>query len=167
MDPLTSADGNVEVMIPLDLRNASIVRVVAAALGADSGYSMDEIDDFRLALNEAFALLVDASPAPARAHITFTPGDGELTATRDRLQQEGIRADSIEIGRFKGLGEMNPEQLRETTMATATRRVLPVRVRAGGLIDTQKMFTLLMGKGEAASRRAWMEAKGDTVEADI
>lgn len=84
MDPLTSADGNVEVMIPLDLRNASIVRVVAAALGADSGYSMDEIDDFRLALNEAFALLVDASPAPARAHITFTPGHGELTATLQR-----------------------------------------------------------------------------------
>ncbi|MCB1915514.1 MAG: type IIA DNA topoisomerase subunit B [Rhodocyclaceae bacterium] len=93
--------------------------------------------------------------------------DGELTAIRDRLGQEGIRAESIEIGRFKGLGEMNPEQLRETTMAAATRRVLPVRVRSGGLIDTTNMFTLLMGKGEAASRRAWMEAKGDTVEADI
>lgn len=81
MDPLTSADGNVEVMIPLDLRNASIVRVVAAALGADSGYSMDEIDDFRLALNEAFALLVDASPAPARAHHVHTGRrrtDGDL-----------------------------------------------------------------------------------------
>ena len=102
---------------------------------------------------------------PARR--LYALDEGELTATRDRLQQEGVRPESVEIGRFKGLGEMNPEQLRETTMATATRRVLPVRVRAGGLIDTQKMFTLLMGKGEAASRRAWMEAKGDTVEADI
>ncbi|MCB1906775.1 MAG: type IIA DNA topoisomerase subunit B [Rhodocyclaceae bacterium] len=102
---------------------------------------------------------------PARR--LYALDDGELTAIRDRLEQEGIRPESIEIGRFKGLGEMNPDQLRETTMAAATRRVLPVRVRAGGLIDTRKMFTLLMGKGEAASRRAWMEAKGDTVEADI
>ncbi|WP_068636403.1 DNA topoisomerase IV subunit B [Thauera butanivorans] len=93
--------------------------------------------------------------------------EGELTAIRDRLEQEGFRPDAIEIGRFKGLGEMNPDQLRETTMDPATRRVLPVKVRGGALQDTLKMFTLLMGKGEASSRRAWMEEKGDSVEADI
>jgi len=49
----------------------------------------------------------------------------------------------------------------------ATRRVLPVRVRDGALDDTLKVFTMLMGKGEASSRREWMEAKGDTVEADV
>tara|TARA_R110002049_G_scaffold102231_4_gene247595 strand:- start:909 stop:2882 length:1974 start_codon:yes stop_codon:yes gene_type:complete len=102
---------------------------------------------------------------PARR--LYALDDGELTATRDRLAQEGFRADALETGRFKGLGEMNPEQLRETTMDPATRRVQPVRVRPGALDDTLKMFTLLMGKGEAAGRRAWMEAKGDSVEADV
>ncbi|ENO76220.1 DNA topoisomerase IV subunit B [Thauera sp. 27] len=93
--------------------------------------------------------------------------EGELTAIRDRLEKEGFRPDAIEIGRFKGLGEMNPDQLRETTMDPATRRVLPVKVRSGALKDTLRMFTLLMGKGEASGRRAWMEEKGDSVEADI
>ncbi len=93
--------------------------------------------------------------------------EGELVAIRDRLAQEGFKAEAIEIGRFKGLGEMNPDQLRETTMDPATRRVLPVQVRPGAMEDTLKMFTLLMGKGEASGRRAWMEDKGDSVEADI
>ncbi|WP_435750320.1 DNA topoisomerase IV subunit B [Thauera sp. AutoDN2] len=91
----------------------------------------------------------------------------ELAAIRDRLEKEGFKPDAIEIGRFKGLGEMNPDQLRETTMDPATRRVLPVKVRSGALQDTLKMFTLLMGKGEASGRRAWMEEKGDSVEADV
>ncbi len=93
--------------------------------------------------------------------------EGELAAMRERLEKEGFRPDAIEIGRFKGLGEMNPDQLRETTMDPATRRVLPVKVRSGALQDTLKMFTLLMGKGEASGRRAWMEEKGDSVEADV
>ena len=93
--------------------------------------------------------------------------EGELAAMRERLEKEGYKPDAIEIGRFKGLGEMNPDQLRETTMDPATRRVLPVKVRSGALQDTLKMFTLLMGKGEASGRRAWMEEKGDSVEADV
>ncbi len=93
--------------------------------------------------------------------------EGELLAMRDRLEKEGFRPDAIEIGRFKGLGEMNPEQLRETTMDPATRRMRPVKVRRGAIDATLKMFTLLMGKGEASGRRAWMEEKGDSVEADI
>jgi topoisomerase-4 subunit B len=102
---------------------------------------------------------------PARR--LYALDDGELTAIRDRLGAEGFKPEAIEIGRFKGLGEMNPEQLRETTMDPATRRVLPVRVRDGAMEETLRMFTLLMGKGEASSRRAWMEEKGDSVEADV
>ena len=102
---------------------------------------------------------------PARR--LYALDDGELAAIRDRAAQEGFKPDALEIGRFKGLGEMNPEQLRETTMDPATRRVLPVQVRPGAFDDTLKMFTLLMGKGEASGRRAWMEEKGDSVEADV
>ncbi|CAG0973512.1 partial DNA topoisomerase 4 subunit B, partial [Rhodocyclaceae bacterium] len=102
---------------------------------------------------------------PARR--LYALDEGELEAIRDRLAKEGFRADQVEIGRFKGLGEMNPEQLRETAMDPATRRVLPVAERPGMRDETMKIFTLLMGKGEASSRRAWMEEKGHLVEADI
>ena len=102
---------------------------------------------------------------PARR--LYALDEGELEAIRDRLAKEGFRPDQIEIGRFKGLGEMNPDQLRETAMDPATRRVLPVAERPGMRAETIKLFTLLMGKGEASSRRAWMEEKGHLVEADI
>jgi topoisomerase-4 subunit B len=62
---------------------------------------------------------------------------------------------------------MNPEQLRETAMDPATRRVLPVAERPEAHEKTLELFNLLMGKGEAAGRRAWMEAKGHLAEADI
>ena len=106
--------------------------------------------------------------ACASAAGSFGPLDeGELEAIRDRLRKEGVNPDAIEIGRFKGLGEMNPEQLRETTMDPATRRVLPVVLREGAEEETRKMFTLLMAKGESAGRRGWMEEKGNEVEADV
>jgi topoisomerase-4 subunit B len=93
--------------------------------------------------------------------------EGELQAIKDRLVKEGIRDEAIEVGRFKGLGEMNPDQLRETAMAPATRRVLPVLERNATGDKTRILFNLLMGKGEAAGRRAWMEENGHRVEADI
>ena len=102
---------------------------------------------------------------PARR--LYALDDGELIAIRDRLKKEGVAPEKIEIGRFKGLGEMNPVQLRETAMDPATRRVLPIRVRSEAMAETLKTFTMLMGKGEASSRREWMEANGDSVEADV
>ena len=62
---------------------------------------------------------------------------------------------------------MNPEQLRETAMDPATRRVLPVTLDEPVHDETEELFCLLMGKGEASGRRAWMEAKGNLVEADL
>ncbi|HEX8978455.1 MAG TPA: DNA topoisomerase IV subunit B [Parasulfuritortus sp.] len=84
-----------------------------------------------------------------------------------RLADDGIRETNIHVGRFKGLGEMNPEQLRETTMHPDTRRLLPVTLPRQAMAEVGRMFTLLMGKGEAAGRRAWMEANGNLVEADV
>ena len=49
----------------------------------------------------------------------------------------------------------------------ATRRVLPVLERNNRRDNTIELFNLLMGKGEASGRRAWMEANGHTVEADV
>ncbi|HWV18324.1 MAG TPA: DNA topoisomerase IV subunit B [Rhodocyclaceae bacterium] len=93
--------------------------------------------------------------------------EGELQGIKDRAEQDGIKLEALEVGRFKGLGEMNPEQLRETAMDPATRRVLPVLERNGRRDNTIELFNLLMGKGEASGRRAWMEANGHTVDADV
>ena len=102
---------------------------------------------------------------PARR--LYALDDGELFAIRDRLTKEGFKPEQIEMGRFKGLGEMNPGQLRETAMDPATRRVLPVVAPPDASGATLKLFNLLMGKGEASGRRAWMEEKGHLVDADI
>ena len=110
---------------------------------------------------------VPASGKKRPARRLYALDEGELVAIKDRLVKEGIREDAVEVGRFKGLGEMNPDQLRETAMAPATRRVLPVTDLATAREDTMKLFNLLMGKGEASSRRIWMEANGHLIEADI
>jgi len=84
-----------------------------------------------------------------------------------KLHDEGVKDSQIHIGRFKGLGEMNPEQLRETTMHPDTRRLIEMRLAPGEDDKTRGVFKLLMAKGEAAGRRAWMEENGHTVEADL
>lgn len=91
----------------------------------------------------------------------------ELDSTIDRLNKEGLKESAISISRFKGLGEMNPEQLKDTTMSPDTRKLLQVRIPESTQEDTQKTFVMLMGKGEAAKRRAWMEERGNEVAIDI
>lgn len=110
---------------------------------------------------------VPASGKKRPARRLYALDEGELAAIKERLIKEGVPADKIEIGRFKGLGEMNPDQLRETAMDPATRRVLPVLEQETVREATRRLFDLLMGKGEAAARRAWMEEKGNLVEADV
>ena len=110
---------------------------------------------------------VPASGKKRPAKRLYALDDGELEAIKDRVEKEGVALDKVEVGRFKGLGEMNPEQLRETAMDPATRRVLPVYERTASRDETRQLFNLLMGKGEAAGRRAWMEEKGNLIEADV
>jgi topoisomerase-4 subunit B len=112
--------------------------------------------------------------APARgkrpAAKFYALDDGELEAVLDKLRKEGAREGSWTLSRFKGLGEMNAEQLWETTLNPETRRLLPVSwlaPGAGGFDATAAVLTKLMGKGEAAARRELMELHGDAVEIDI
>jgi topoisomerase-4 subunit B len=93
--------------------------------------------------------------------------EDERDATLARLQDEGVRGESVEIGRFKGLGEMSAEQLWETTLNPDTRRLLPV---LRGRLDeraTAELMNMLMGRAEAPARRSWIEAHGNEVEADV
>ena len=109
--------------------------------------------------------------APARgkkpASKSYALDEGELTAILDKLRKEGVREGAWSISRFKGLGEMNAEQLWDTTLNPDTRRLLPVQLGSIDFLQTQGLFTQLMGKGEAAARRELMELHGDTVEIDI
>jgi topoisomerase-4 subunit B len=111
---------------------------------------------------------VDVPPLAKRpARKLYALDDAELAVIEDRLAKEGVKPGSWSVGRFKGLGEMNPEQLWETTMNPETRRVLPVRVERQEVAEAMQVFAKLMGKGEAASRREWMEQHGGDVEVDI
>jgi topoisomerase IV subunit B len=101
------------------------------------------------------------------ARKIYALDDGELTHVLDKLKQEGLRENSWSLSRFKGLGEMSAEQLWETTLNPDTRRLSVVEYGAVSEMDTAKRFNLLMGRGEAASRRAWLEEKGHEAEADI
>lgn len=91
----------------------------------------------------------------------------ELNSTLDKLRHEKFKEESLQISRFKGLGEMNAEQLYETTMNPDTRRILRVRVAEDVFANTQDVMSMLMGKTESASRKAWLEARGDEAQTDI
>lgn len=93
--------------------------------------------------------------------------DGELIAILDKAEKDGVAREKCQISRFKGLGEMNAEQLWETTLNPDTRRLLPVQIQGMDPDATASLMTKLMGKGEAAARRELMEIHGDAVEVDI
>ena len=109
--------------------------------------------------------------APARgkkpASKAYALDEGERTAILDKLRKEGVREGAWSISRFKGLGEMNAEQLWDTTLNPDTRRLLPVQLGNVNFAQTENLITKLMGKGEASSRRELMELHGDAVEIDV
>lgn len=109
--------------------------------------------------------------APARgkkpASKIYALDERELSATLEKLRKDGVKESAWTIGRFKGLGEMNAEQLWETTLNPDTRRLMPIRLGHVGLPETKNVMNQLMGKGEAAARRELMERHGDDVALDV
>jgi topoisomerase-4 subunit B len=109
--------------------------------------------------------------APARgkkpAQKIYALDQGELIAIEDKLRKDGVKDGAWAISRFKGLGEMNANQLWETTMNPDTRRLLPVALGEFDQEFSEARFNMLMGKGEASARKAWLEEHGNEVEADI
>ncbi len=85
----------------------------------------------------------------------------EKQGIEDRIRAEGKRG-KIQVTRFKGLGEMNPLQLRETTMAPDTRRLVQLEIR--GEDDTHQLLDMLLSKKRAGDRKDWLETKGNLAE---
>ncbi|WP_152207725.1 DNA topoisomerase IV subunit B [Marinobacter changyiensis] len=85
----------------------------------------------------------------------------EKQGIMDRLAAEN-RKGKISVTRFKGLGEMNPLQLRETTMAPDTRRLVMLTLEDGD--ETDERMDMLLGKKRASDRRIWLEEYGNMAD---
>ncbi|MBT7313492.1 MAG: DNA topoisomerase IV subunit B [Halieaceae bacterium] len=93
--------------------------------------------------------------------VYYALDEGEKNSILERLASENKRA-KPSVQRFKGLGEMNPPQLRETTMFPDTRRL--VQLVLDEQADTDSMFDLLLAKKRSGDRKVWLEQKGDLAD---
>src|SRR5687768_6105989 len=93
--------------------------------------------------------------------------DDELEEVLTQLKKEKVKEGTWEISRFKGLGEMSPEQLWETTMNPDARRLVRMEFSIKDLAKVRREFEKLMDAGEAEERRNWMREHWKTVEADV
>ena len=94
--------------------------------------------------------------------VYYALDDAERQGILDRIQAEGKRG-KVNVQRFKGLGEMNPLQLRETTMDPDTRRLVQLTLEPGD--DTNSILDMLLAKKRAPDRRSWLESKGNLADA--
>jgi topoisomerase-4 subunit B len=90
--------------------------------------------------------------------IFYALDDAEKEGVLDRISAEKKRG-KVNVTRFKGLGEMNPLQLRVTTMSPDTRKLVQLTVEQGD--KTNQMMDMLLGRKRAPDRKKWLEKKGD------
>jgi topoisomerase-4 subunit B len=93
--------------------------------------------------------------------VFYALDDSERKGILDRIEAERIRG-KVSVTRFKGLGEMNPAQLRETTKNRDTRRLVQLTVNSSD--KTDQMLDMLLAKKRAKDRREWLELKGNLAE---
>ena len=90
--------------------------------------------------------------------VFYALDDSEKSGVLDRIAAEKIKG-AVNVQRFKGLGEMNPVQLRETTMAPETRRLVQLTLPEDSKSD--QMMDMLLAKKRSPDRKDWLERKGD------
>ena len=95
--------------------------------------------------------------------VFYALDHAERDGILDRIKAENIRG-AISVTRFKGLGEMNPLQLRETTMAADTRRLVQLTLDEE---PADLMMDMLLSKKRASDRKTWLEDKGDRAEVEV
>ena len=95
--------------------------------------------------------------------VYYALDDAERQGILDRIEAEKKRG-KVNVQRFKGLGEMNPLQLRETTMDPDTRRLVQLSLQHGD--KTHSVMDMLLSKKRASDRRSWLENKGNLANSD-
>lgn len=93
--------------------------------------------------------------------VYYALDEAEKQGVLDRIEAENKKG-KVNVQRFKGLGEMNPLQLRETVMCGDTRRLVRLTLDAGD--ETNQMMDMLLAKKRSSDRKAWLEEKGDLAE---
>jgi topoisomerase-4 subunit B len=93
--------------------------------------------------------------------VHYALDDAERDMLIDRLEA-GKKKARVTVTRFKGLGEMDPMQLRETTMARETRRL--VQLTVDGNNEADRILDMLLAKKRAPDRREWLQTKGNLAE---
>ena len=156
--------GKLVIMTDADV-DGSHIRVLLCTLFYRHFPKLIEHGHLYFAQPPLFRLDVPALGKKRPPRKLYALDETERGSLLERLSKEGLRPEAIAISRFKGLGEMNPEQLWETTMSPDTRRL--VRVRLPEAAEAQPVMNMLMAKNESAGRRAWMEANGALVGAEI
>lgn len=96
--------------------------------------------------------------------VYYALDDGEKQGRLDQIAAEK-KTGKITVQRFKGLGEMNPLQLRETTMAPDTRRLVQLTIDSDA--ETHELMDMLLARKRAGDRRDWLERKGDQADLEV
>ena len=95
--------------------------------------------------------------------VFYALDEAERQGILDRIEAEKMPG-KVSVTRFKGLGEMNPGQLRETTMLPETRRLVQLQLRVDGGEEVNEVMDKLLAKKRAGDRKIWLEDKGDLAE---
>jgi len=93
--------------------------------------------------------------------VFYALDESERQGVLARIEADKLSG-KINIQRFKGLGEMNPSQLRETTMNPDTRRLVQLVIETGD--STFEQMDLLLAKKRASDRKSWLEERGNLAE---
>ncbi len=93
--------------------------------------------------------------------VFYALDESERQGVLERIKAEKLKG-QINIQRFKGLGEMNPSQLRETTMNPDTRRLVQLTISEND--DTSGQMDLLLAKKRSSDSEAWLETKGNLAD---
>ena len=96
--------------------------------------------------------------------VFYALDEEEKRLLLDRIEREKMRG-AVNVTRFKGLGEMNPSQLRESAVHPDTRRLVQLTIEAPE--DTRTLMDMLLSKKRASDRKQWLETKGDLASLEL
>jgi topoisomerase-4 subunit B len=96
--------------------------------------------------------------------VFYALDEEEKRILLERIEKEKVRG-AVHVTRFKGLGEMNPPQLRESTIHPDTRRL--VQLTMDDIGETRTLMDMLLSKKRASDRKTWLEQKGDLASLEV